>query len=387
MAYLTRGRSIAAIQEATYGAGGTITDADYFDFTSGDMSVDIEQIEREVLRNSLVKLAGIAGQETSSGNITVELSEDNLISGVNGDILFQNGIGVLIPATTATTISAAVDGSNFSVASVTGLSVGGMLKITPTGGTGAEFVSIVSITGSDIVCTPAVSVTPTLADPIEQVRTYILPRPNDPVLSLFIREHLTPTVVAQDAIDYDYLGCMVDSVTLDFPVGGIATAAFSVSGAGSSTTSPAADPTLSCETLTPVVGKNATVTVLGVPYTAQDLSVAISTTNTDIMSISTDGITNKVGTEKTVGGSFKTEYTGTTNFDALVASTRGTMHLQMRDGNATSPVIVGVFMPQVKFTNVVRSDDAGILYDEVTYEAESPSCDGNERTLSLYFAN
>lgn len=384
MAYLTRGRSIAAKAEATYAAGATITDADYFDFTSGDMSVDIEQIEREVLRNSLVKLAGIAGQETSSGNVTVELSEDNLISGVNGDALFTNGVGVAIPATTATTISAGVDGTNFTVADATGFVVGGMLKVAIAGGD--EFVSIVSITGSDIVCIPALSVTPT-TEAVEQVRTYILPRPNDPVLSLMIREHLTPTVVAQDAIDYDYLGCMVDSVTLDFPVGGIATAAFAIAGAGSSTTTPAADPTLSCETLTPVVGKNATVTVLGTPYTAQDLSVNISTTNTDILSISTDGITNKVGTEKMVGGSFKTEYTGTTNFDALVQSTRGTMHLQMRDGNSTSPVIVGVFMPQVKFTNVTRTDDAGILYDEVQYEAESPSCDGGERTLSLYFAN
>jgi len=388
MAYLTRGRSIAAIEEATYAAGGVITDGDYFDFTAGDMSVDIEQIEREVLRNSLVKLAGIAGQETSSGSVTVELSEDNLVSGINGDNLFRNGIGVYFAGTAAgETITAAADANNFTVSDVTGLRQGAMLKVKRAANAVDEFVAIVSITGLDIVCTPALGATPVVADTIEQVVSYVLPRPNDPVLSLMVREHLTPTVIAQDAIDYDYLGVMVDSVNLNFPVGAIATADFSLSGAGSSTDTPAADPTLSCETLTPVVGKNATVTVLDVPYNAQDLNVQISTTNTDILSITTDGITNKVGTEKTVGGTFRTEYVGTNNFDALVESTRGIMHIQMRDGNSTSPVIVGVFMPQVKFTNVVRTDDAGILYDEVTYEAESPDCEGNERALTLYFAN
>ena len=379
MAYLTKGRSIAAKEELSYSDPATIiADSDYFDYTAGDMSVDVEQIEREVLRNSLVKLAGIAGQETSSGNITVELSGDHPVSEVNGRALFKNGVGIEMPETTATTVASAVDGNNITLTDATGVMQGAMLKVVDA------IVQVVSVTGNDVVVTPALTAVPAGGETAEGLHSFILPRPDDEVLSLLIREHLKPT--AGDNIDYDYHGCMVDTVALDFPVGGIATADFSISGAGSGTTTPAADVVLSCETLTPVVGKNATVTVLGVPYTAQDLSVDISTTNTDILSITTDGITNKVGTEKVVTGTFKTEYTGTVNFDALVNSVRGEFHLQLRDGNAGTPVIVGVYIPQMKFVGVVRTDDAGILYDEVSFEAESPDCVGAERTITVYFA-
>lgn len=344
------------------------------------MSVDIEQISREVLRNSLVKLASIAGQETSSGSISVELSGDHAVSGVNGDLLFKNGVGVKIPSTVATTVASAVDANNITLTDATGIQAGSIIKVSLAVD---EFVQVVSVTGNALVITPALSSTPAGTEAVAGVTTFILPRPDEEVLSLLIREHLKPT--AGNNIDYDYRGCMIDSVALDFPVGGIATAAFTISGAGSATTTPAAAITLDCDTLTPVVGKNAVVTVLGVSYTAQDLSINIETTNTDILSITTDGITNKIGTEKVVSGSFRTEYVGTSNFDALIGSTRGEFHLQLRDGNATSPIIVGVYIPQMKFVTVTRTDDAGILYDEVSFEAESPDCVDAERTISLYF--
>jgi len=383
MAFLTKGRSLAATEEATYADPATvIADSDYFDYTAGDMSVDVEQIEREVLRNSLVKLASIAGQETSSGNITVELSGIDPINGVNGRPLYKNGVGIDLSELVPTSIASAVDGENLVLTDGTGLDIGQMLKVDLVGG--AEYVQVVSVAVNDVVVTPALSTVPAGGEVATGARTFILPRPDDFVNSLLVREHLKPT--SGDNIDYDYRGCMVDTVALDFPVGGIATADFTISGAGSATNTPAADIVLDCDTLTPVVGKNATVTVLGVPYTAQDLTVDISTTNTDILSITTDGITNKVGTEKVVTGTFKTEYVGTVNFESLVTSVRGQFHLQLRDGNAATPVIVGVFIPQMKFTEVVRTDDAGILYDEVTFEAESPDCVGNERTISLYFA-
>jgi len=358
-----------------------VLDTDYFDYTSGDMSVNIEQITRDVLRNSLVPLASIAGQETSSGTIALELSGNDPISGINGRILFKNGIGVELVESTPTTVASAVDGSNITLTDASTYNVGQMIKVSLTAD---EIVQIVSITTNDLVVTPALTEVPVGTEVVEGLQTYILPRPDEEVLSLLIREHLKPT--AGDNINYDYRGCMVDSTDLDFPVGGIATASFGIAGAGSSTTTPAAAITLDCDTLTPVVGKNATVTVLGNAYTAQDLTVSIATTNTDILSITTDGITNKVGTEKGVTGTFRTEYTGTSNFDALIGSTRGQFHLQLRNGNAGTPVIVGVFIPQMKFTEVVRTDDAGILYDEVTFEAESPDCVGAERTISIYFA-
>jgi len=256
-----------------------------------------------------------------------------------------------------------------------------MLEVTVGGA--KEYVQVVSVSTNDLVVTPALSAVPTGGESASGVLSFILPRPDTEVKSLLIREHLKPT--AGDNIDYDYRGCMIETAALAFPVGGIATADFSVAGAGSGTTTPAPAINLDCDILTPVIGKNAVVTILGVPYTAQDLAVDVATTNTDILSITTDGITNKVGTEKVVSGTFKTEYVGTTNFDALLNSVRGEFSLELRDGNAGAPILCGVYIPQMKFVTVTRTDDAGILYDEVSFEAESPDCVGNERTITVYF--
>ena len=385
MAFLSRGKSIAIVEEASYAAAGpTFADTDYVDYTSGEMTTDVEMIEREVIRQSLLKLESILGQETSSGNLTLELSGEDAITGINGDLLFTNGIGQYLPFEVPTDIAAATDESNFDVTDATGLEIGHVIKVDVTGGiVGGEYTTIVSISTNALEVTPALSVTPTAADAVEGLSTYILPKPDSTVPSLAIREHLAPTT--GNTVDYDYLGNVVSEVSLDFPVGGIATAAFTLAGAGFSATTPGSAVITPCTTLTPVVGKNASVKVLGTDYTAQDLSISISTEVTDILSITTDGITNKVGVAKTVTGSFKTEYTGVTNFDAFKAGTKGSLSMLLKDGGAASPVIVGVIAPEVKFTSVARSDDGGLTYDTVEFEVLSPGCDSNERGLSVFF--
>jgi len=385
MAFLSKGRSIAVVEEVSYGAAApTFTDTDYVDYTAGEMDTNVDMIERSVIRQSLLKLESILGEETSSGNLTVELSGEDATSGINGDLLFKNGIGQKLVATTATDIASAVDESNFDVTSAAGLELGQVLKIDVTGGiSGGEYTTIASISGTTLSVVPALSTTPTATDVVEGLSTYILPKPDSTVPSLAVREHLAPT--SGNTVDYDYLGMVVSDVSLDFPVGGIATAAFTLAGAGFNATTPGSTVTTPCATLTPVVGKNASVTVLGTNYTAQDLSIKVTTEVTDIKSITTDGITNKVGVAKTVTGSFKTEYVGPSNFDAFKAGTKGSLSMLLKDGGATAPVIVGVLAPEVKFTSVTRSDDGGLTYDVVEFEVLSPGCDTNERGLSVFF--
>lgn len=385
MAFLTRGKSIAVVEEVSYAAAApTFIDADYVDYTSGEMSTDVEMIEREVIRQSLLKLESILGQETSSGNVSVELSGEDAVSGINGDLLFKNGIGQKLASVTATDVASAVDASTFDATLITGIELGQVLKVDVTGGVaGGEYTTVESITGSTVTVVPALTATPTALDSVTPLSTYILPKPDSAVPSLAIREHLAPT--AGNTVDYDYLGAMVTETSLDFPVGGIATAAFTLAGAGFSATTPGSTVATACSSLTPVVGKNAVVTVLGNAYTAQDLSLSITTEVTDIMSITTDGITNKIGVGKAVTGSFKTEYTGVTNFDAFKAGTKGSLSMLLKDGGAASPVIVGVLAPEVKFTSVSRTDDGGLTYDTVEFEILSPGCDTNERGLSVFF--
>lgn len=386
MAYLDRGKSIAVVEEVSYGAASpTFVDADYIDYTSGEMTTDIELIEREVVRQSLLKLESILGQETSSGNISLELSNEDAVNGVNGQLLFKNAMGEELDKAASTDVAAApTSATSFALTSITGLELGHVIRVEVTGGiAGGEYTTIASISGTDITVIPALSATPTATDVVDIVNTFILAKPDSTVPSLAVRENLAPTT--GNTVDYDYLGVMVAEMSLDFPVGGIATAAFTLAGAGFSADTPGTTPAVPCATLTPVVGKNASVTVLGTAYTAQDLALSVSTEITDILSITTDGITNKVGVAKSVTGSFKTEYTGVTNFDAFKAGTKGSLSMLLKDGGAAAPVIVGLLAPQVKFTSVARSADGGLTYDTVEFEVLSPGCDVNERGLSLFF--
>lgn len=382
MGFISKGRSIAVGKEASYAVTpAVIVDADYIDYTQADIATSIEKIDRTVTRNSLLKLEAILGQESSSGTIAVEISAA-AAGAINGDKLYENGIGKKIPQATATTATAGTT-STVTVTSAAGLAVGQVIRVNLDAST-TEYVQIVSIASLVVTVVPNFSSAPTSGDAVQGLLTYILPKPSDLVTSLAIRENLKPQ--SGTPIDYDYLGVMVGETTLDYPVGNIATASFSLAGAGFDIDSTGTSPTLPCAIATPVVGKNATVKVGATSYVAKDLSVKVTTEATDVNAITSDGISNKVVVGKMVSGSFRIEYTGTTMIDTYQAGTKATMSLLLKDGGKTSPVIHGVIAPQIKFTNVTRSDDGGLLYDTVEFEVISPDCGTVERGLSVFFA-
>lgn len=382
MSYLSKGRSFAVAKEVSYAAANpTFVDADYVDYTKADMTNDIAKIERAVIRNSMLKLESVFGQETASGSIEVEIS--GAVAGlVNGDKLYENAIGIKKAQGTATTISAATTASSFTVTSAVGMNVGQVLKVTL--GTGIEFVAIDTITGSVITVVPALSATPVATDAVQAMTTYILPKPNDTVTSLAVRENTKSQ--AGTAINFDYLGVQSTDLSLTYGVGTIATAAFSLGGAGTTTETGASIPTLPCTIATPIVGKNATVKVGATSYTAKDLSVKIGSTIADITAITTDGLTNKLVTEKMITGSFKIEFTGTTLADSYKAGTKAVLTMFLKDGGKTSPVIHGVIAPVLKFTKVTRGEDAGIMYDTCEFEILAVDCGAVEKAISVFFA-
>lgn len=382
MSYLSKGRSFAVAKEVSYAATApTFIDGDYVDYTKGDMTSNIASINRAVVRNSMLKLEAVLGQETSSGSIDVEISA--AVAGVvNGDKLYENAIGIKKPQATATTVSAVTTTSSFTVTSATGMNVGQVLKVTT--GTTISFVAIDSITGSVITVVPALSVLPVVADPVQAMTTYLLPRPNDTVGSLAIRENAKSQ--ANTAINFEYLGVMVTDLSLTYGVGAIATAAFSLGGAGTTTTTGASIPTLPCAIATPIIGKNAVFKVGATNYTAKDLSIKIGSTIADINALTTDGLSNKLITENSVTGSFKLEFTGTEVTDLYKNGTKGILSLFLKDGGKTSGVIHGIIAPSVKLTKVTRSEDAGIMYDSVEFQILSPDCGTTEKAISVFFA-
>lgn len=383
MSFLSKGRSFAVAKETAFGEGTTVfANSNYVDYTAGDMSADVESINRDVVRNSLLAVESVLGQETSSGSLTVELSGDDTINGVNGDLLYENGLGIKIPKTVGTTITSGTSATVFTVTSATGLTIGQALKVSMVGG--AEYVTITDIVGTTITVSPALSGTPAGSEAIVGLTSYIIARPDTDIDSLAVREHLKSTAGAE--INYNYSGCMISDVSLDFPVGGISTAAFTIGGAGFATETGASSITLPCTTRTPVVGKNAILEVDGIELEAQDVSIKIGTDITDIKAITSDGISNKVATGKNISVSFKVEYTGVDNLVRLQAGTKGTLMLQLKDGGSTSPVIVGVYMPSIKFTKVSKSEDGKIMYDNIEAQILDTGCTGNSRALTLFFA-
>lgn len=390
MGFIAKGRSIAVVEETAFGQGNTVADTDYIDYTSADISADVEQLQRDVIRNSLLNVESVLGQETSSGTIEVEVTPtDSTGAKLNADLLFKNGIGKKLSyvqtnvddsGSTATT-------TQFDVDDATGIEVGQVLRVALS--TGAEIVQVTDVTGNTLTVQPALSAAPEDDDVVEAALTYILPRPNDAVASLMVREHLADTSGTK-LIDYDYKGCMITSVSLTYPVGQICKASFSTTGAGFTIDSNADSISLPCDLVSPVVGKNAKFTYIdsdGVShsYDAQDVSVKVDTQTTNINAITTDGISKIVGISKTATGSFKMEYTGTDNFEAFKAGDKGTLVLSLNRGGKSDPYVTGLVAPSIKFTKVSKSEDGGILYDNIEFECLSVSCDGNERAASLYF--
>jgi hypothetical protein len=381
MSFISKGKSVAVIEESSYGASNpTFTNDDYLDFTSAEVTTDIAKIERNVTRNSMLKLESVLGQETSSGSIGVEISA--AVAGVlNGDKLYKNGIGKELVESTATTATGGTV-SIIEVTSTAGINIGQVLRVNLS--TGDEFVQVKAISGLNVEVTPDLSVAPTAGDAVQGVLTYVLPKPVETVASLAVRENLKPTTGTP--VDYDYLGVMVTEVSLEYPVANIATASFSIGGATFVVNSNGSTPVVPCELLTPVIGKNAGVKIGNTNYVAQDLKVSIGTEVTDINAITADGISNKIAVAKTVTGSFKVEYTGVDNFTKFKEGTKGALTLLLKDGGKTSPVIHGVLAPQIKFTKVTRSEDGMVIYDNIEFEVLSPSCDSTERALSVFFA-
>lgn len=382
MAFLSKGISLAVVKELSYAAAApTFLDASYIDYTKGDMTTSIEKIERNVIRNSMLKLESVFGQETSGGSIDVEVTA--AVTGVtNGDVLYENGIGRKVAQTVATTVGTGSTTTVVVVTSATGLAIGQVLKVGVAGV--FEYVAIVSISSLNITVVPALSAAPAAAQVVQGLCSFTLPKPNDNVVSLAVRENLKPQ--SGSPIDYEYLGVMVTDVSLTYPVGGIATTAFSLGGAGFSVNGAGTTPVLPCSLLTPVIGKFASIKVGNTVYTAQDLSLKIGTEITDIKAITTSGLTNKLGVGKTVTGSFKVEYTGAGNFNIFKAGTKAAITMLLKDGGASSPVIHGVIAPNIKFSEVTRSEDGMIIYDNISFEVLSPDCGTVERALSVFFA-
>lgn len=373
-------------EESSYGVySGSWGASTAVQFISPSMDGEIEKIDREVIRNTLVKEKSILGKETCTGTLPVEVTAatgTGASATVNGDKLYKNAIGKKLSATVSEVPTASTV-STVTVADASVYTIGQALKLVR--GTSSKVVIVTAIdTGTDVV-TFAPNTAFVTVDSVVGLLTYVINRPEDSVSSLAIREFITDGV---SDIAYTYNGVMVNSLSMEFPLASIIKTTFNVGGAGFSSATGVTAPTTSCTDLDPEIAKNMTFTYDGTSYDIKTLDVSIENAIYDNEALTTSGISNKTVTAKsTIGGSFSLEYTGTTLFSKVKANTTGQLYAS---ATSTQGKRFGVFAPAVVLNMSSKSVENGIYQESVDYQCvNTPNActNGVDDAISIWFEN
>jgi len=321
--YRTQSAVYAAILETTFNGGGTFTDDDVIEVTSdSNLKPEIDAIERKATCNSFIAQPKVAGKESGSGTIGVELigSDDGLL----GSVILRVALGIYEE---------------------------------PGTGTGCFIGS------SDDGTTPANEIHEADASEDGTAYLYKLNKPCGSQESLAIKMMLgCDTSDSQSLI---FTGVVPNSVQFDFPVADIATISFDIGGAGFQTASGETLLTANCSSANPFVGKNATFTVDDTTYEAKDLSFTIENTVSDREAITNSGISDKVITSKLVKGSLKITFENWDELDKFKNNADAKIYLEMTNGADK----FAIYIPKARYTSVAVEDDDGVLVNTIEFEA------------------
>jgi len=446
MAFIDKGAQWSVKKEASYGVVPTfnvVAGEDIVEVINPTMDAATELIEREILKNSLVKAQPLLGKETSSGSMGLEIVSV-VANQLNGDVLYESGLGAKIAptasaaGTTTTTEYTPTAGTDADL-----FTVGQAVKLS--GGAGVEYSVITVITaGTSMTLSPAVTADQTLIEAattagttdgtvftptaggdadiftvgqavklsggaaeqyavirsiaagtsityapasavdqttIEGLMSYTIAKPDTAAISLAIEEYFESST---DQITYTYSGVVVSDVTITYPVANIVKADFTLAGAGFDVASAVGDRSSVCHQLAPYVAKNMTFTYDGASYAIEDLSVNVASDVYDVEALTTDGLTNKVITGKSaVGGSFSLEYDDTTLFDAMQAGTSGELFGTVSNAGTTA----GIYAPNVIISQSNKSVDSSIYKDSADFVALSSALcsDTIEDAITIFF--
>ena len=380
MAYSDKSAIWLTAKEASYGAGAVFNPlTDMVEFINPSIDANIESINREVIKNSLVSAAPILGKETSSGTLTVEATALNA-GELNGDVLYEAAMGIKIPAVPIDATATATDATTLAVADGTLYQVGQAVTVGFSGATVDEVVIIRAISTNTLTVSTITGAFGSVNEVTGEL-SYRLAAPSDATVSLAVQEFLQGT----NNITYTYDGVVVDSMTVNLPVANIITTDFSVGGAGFAVADGVAAITPNCFELDPFIGKNFVFKYGGVSYDAGDVTINLTNDVYDTEAITTAGITNKTITAKsTVGGSFTLDYDGIALFNAYKAGTGGELIAESPTQNGGR---MGVYAPNVILSGVKKSIDSATYKDNIDFAClSSTGCSGVEDALTIWFA-
>ena len=386
MAYNDKASQWSITKESTYG-DMTANAADLVELINPNIDPATEMIDREILKNSLVKAKPITGKETCSGSMEVEVSTASGAAGsktINGSLLYESAYGNKIDDEEASACTVAAGVVTFDTAAdVNDYKVGQVVKLVGNAN-GPEYATVRSITVDT-----EMTVAPTPSDDGTScggLLTFTVARPEAEQISLAIQEYLE----GNNRVEYTYGGLVVSDVDTTFPVANIVKSNFSIAGAGFSVKEDGIDGATvanrdpACFSNTPYVAKNMTFKYNGTAYDVSGLNIKVASDIYDTEAITTAGITNKTTTGKSeIGGAFDLEYTGTSLFNAFKAGTSGELFGTVSNANSTAVV----YAPNVVLTSSSKSIDSGIYKESLNYAClSSEACSADyEDAISLGF--
>lgn len=313
MAVLNSGTILAVAEETVVGGGKVAAwaNADVVPFQDDSgLTPATESIERSNFNGSFINCQALSGNESTSGNLNVELGIMPISSTeagrLGGHLVFKSGLGKYVEQ------AADVDGVAFTIVE--------------------EADPVTNATGYDL---------------------YRLSKPTESRTTLAVREFVGGTTNVIDS-----KGVVVDSISFDLTAGQIVKVSNSVSGISYTPLTgitPLATPTCGGS---PFVTKSAIFKVDGVTVDAQNVSLEISNENVDRQAITSTGISDKVTVGKSVTLNYTLDFTDVSVYTKLKNNTTGSIYIELT--NTAGDEIV-IYLPVVSYNSVDKSNDGGII--------------------------
>lgn len=383
--YRTSSTVFLVIKEAEFNKGGTFTDDDTVASTSdSSLKAEIKAIERKIRTNSFIGCPTVAGTESASGSLGVEIipAEGNDLT---GDVLYEIALGTKVVngakidywKETGSDFTFTADGNKITT-TVTNLDyikkgdtivISGSEKNDGTY-TVAEYVSNHEIhtvealqdedAGNTVTCE---DITCDRIYPTDEgdANYFKLSKPCGDEYSLAVKK-----IVGCDETDSQTLyvtGIVPSSVKFTFPTGDICTAKFELAGAGFTTETGNSVPAVKCSDTTPFIGKLAKFSVDKKTYDSKNLELTVSNTVHNLETITSTGISAKITTKKEIKGSISVLFEDYSELDRMKKNGDAMVYLRVEADNAK----FAVYLPRVRYNSVDISDDGGVLMNKIDF--------------------
>lgn len=373
--------SLGVKLESTYGVNPTLASANMMEYLKGSdipPAYKPDVLERNVVRNTFSKLAGIRGAEfEAGGNVSLELrGSGTAATAPDSDALWECAMGVKNTSTASTTHATTVSTLTAITLVASGgssFAVGDAVLIDPLGGTAYEVVWVTAISTDQLTVSPAMSSIPGAGVDVGAGVHY--------KLSTAELKSFWGSLWLGDQERYDFPGSKVDKLSMSFSSGELVTPQFDFQ--SKNTVAPVAEAyglgTPSYDSTNPLVAVNMTVTMAGTSYSVSDIALEVNNNMFKRKDVTSSGISKVIRTGRTVGGSFSLLYEDSVVDDSMRADTE--LELVVVAGS-TAGNIFAVRLPKIRYTEIPVSVNEGIYQYDVTFEANLTSAEDELTSIS-----